>query len=234
LPSGDLWDNVAEHEVDFGNNCNKRMDPVLKLYQGLRILLTQNKDVAGGIANGTQATIIRIVLKKNETYGSTTITDERQVLKTVKAVLAHQIDHIELQHENNRIQPAIFRLKPEDFSFKAKLPHPLDVDKKKTNYVNLKATQLPIISNDATTGHKLQGCSVENLFVHEWAQQCKNWIYVVLSRVRTKMGLFSRDKIPSDPSLYAVPQDLQNLMEALKNKRPNSFEVRHTFIDHQH
>jgi hypothetical protein len=27
---------------------------------------------------------------------------------------------------------------------------------------------LPVVSNNATTGHKLQGSSVDSIFVHNW------------------------------------------------------------------
>ena len=54
----------------------------------------------------------------------------------------------------------------------------------------MKATQFPIISTDATTGHKLQGCSVKDLFVLNWSL-LQNWTYVMLSRVETKAGFFT-------------------------------------------
>ena len=50
-------------------------------------------------------------------------------------------------------------------------------------------TQLPVISSDAITGHKLQGLTKDNLVVYSW-NKSTNWIYVVLSRVRTLSGLF--------------------------------------------
>ena len=50
-------------------------------------------------------------------------------------------------------------------------------------------TQLPINMNDATTGHKLQGMSKDKLIVESWSF-ISNWIYVVLSRVRTLECLF--------------------------------------------
>ena len=46
--------------------------------------------------------------------------------------------------------------------------------------VKMKATQLPVISNQATTGHKLQGASINQLFVSNW-KYTTNWPYVVLS-----------------------------------------------------
>ena len=43
--------------------------------------------------------------------------------------------------------------------------------------------------NDATTGHKLEGMSKDKLIVVAWTF-VPNWIYVVLSCVRTFNGLF--------------------------------------------
>ena len=49
-----------------------------------------------------------------------------------------------------------------------------------------KVTQIPV----ATTGHKLQGMSKDTLIVNDWNYRCANWVYVVLSRVRRRKGLF--------------------------------------------
>jgi hypothetical protein len=72
----------------------------------------------------------------------------------------------------------------------------------------MKAVQIPILINNATTGHKLQGSGVENLFVHSWSN-VKNWTYVVLSRVRTLNGLYFREKLSSNLSNYAMNDKLQ-------------------------
>jgi hypothetical protein len=55
--------------------------------------------------------------------------------------------------------------------------------------------QIPANSNDATTGHKLQGMSKDVIVLTSWptgglAEMFKNWKYVVLSRVRTLSGLY--------------------------------------------
>jgi hypothetical protein len=55
--------------------------------------------------------------------------------------------------------------------------------------------QIPANSNDAATGHKLQGMSKDLLIVSSWptgglAAMFKNREYVVLSRVRTLSGLY--------------------------------------------
>jgi hypothetical protein len=70
----------------------------------------------------------------------------------------------------------------------------------------MKGIQLPVVSN-ATTGHKLQGSSVDSIFVHAWIYE--NWTYVVLSRVRTHKGLYLRHPLDFDLRRYAVPPRLK-------------------------
>ena len=49
--------------------------------------------------------------------------------------------------------------------------------------------QFGVLVNNATTGHKLQGMSKDNIIIVDWFYSVKNWVYVVLSRVRTLSGL---------------------------------------------
>ena len=83
----------------------------------------------------------------------------------------------------------------------------------------MKATQFQIIVNNATTGHKLQGSGVQNLFVHNW-YYVTNWVYVILSRVKTISGLFLRKKLDNDLSKYLVPRNLTTMLSKLKDKTP--------------
>lgn len=74
---------------------------------------------------------------------------------------------------------------------------------------NVKITQLPINMNDATTGHKLQGMSKDKLIVVSWTF-ISNWVYVVLSRVRTLDGLYLLEPLPEDClDKFQVPNDLR-------------------------
>jgi hypothetical protein len=55
--------------------------------------------------------------------------------------------------------------------------------------------QIPANSNDATTGHKLQGISKDAIIVSSlpngrFAAMFKNWEYVVLSCVQSLSGLY--------------------------------------------
>ena len=88
-------------------------------------------------------------------------------------------------------------------------------------YVYLDITQFPITLNHATTGHKLQGKTIEepwNLLVAEFApRNIRNWLCVVLSRVTLIEQLFLAKSIPDD---LDAPQDDQlfKMMNRLRSK----------------
>ena len=81
--------------------------------------------------------------------------------------------------------------------------------------VNMLLTHFPIIGNFATTGHKLQGKTMDNLVVAEWGD-LQNWAYVVLSRVRTLSGLFLWEPLPEHFSFVPEP-DYLAMMNRLRN-----------------
>ena len=84
-----------------------------------------------------------------------------------------------------------------------------DFPSSEVEYHSVNIFQLPINMNDATTGHKLQGMSKDNLIVTSWTF-VENWIYVMLSRVRTLKGLYLLKPIPKNQmDKFQVPRDLQ-------------------------
>ena len=85
--------------------------------------------------------------------------------------------------------------------------------------LQMKATQPAFVINNATTGHKLQGSGVDSLFVHNWSY-VTNWVYVMLSRVKTRQGLFCRKPLSKDLSKYAVPEALRNMIERFRTRAP--------------
>jgi hypothetical protein len=79
-------------------------------------------------------------------------------------------------------------------------------------------TQLPVIVNNATTGHKLQGQTKRNLVIVVWCNK-KNWNYVALSRVTTRNGLFLSRPLPYSTD-FSISHDLQAMIATLKTKEP--------------
>jgi len=92
----------------------------------------------------------------------------------------------------------------------------------------MKATQLPIIVNNAITVHKLQGSGVDILLVHNWSF-VQNWIYVMLSRVRTREGLFARKKLDDDLDRYKMPEKLKRMLEKFKRDKAPSVLSDHEY-----
>jgi hypothetical protein len=103
---------------------------------------------------------------------------------SVRAVMASQVAQSILQHCNTRIQPPRCVIISKIHRFHAKLPFPTNIRTGKAvndyELVEMKGHQFSVLSNTATTGHKLQGATLDSLFVHEWNYK-ENWPYVVLS-----------------------------------------------------
>ena len=76
-------------------------------------------------------------------------------------------------------------------------------------------THFPIVLNRATTGHKLQGKSVDKLVIAQWTKT-RNWGYVVVSRVKTLSGLYLLEPVPKDFD-FSPPAACLQLMQRLRN-----------------
>jgi hypothetical protein len=98
-------------------------------------------------------------------------------------------DQLEFEWQDYDRFKGKFRVDPTQGVYKVKFPV---TEARKSRLLDL--TQFPTVGNFATTGHKLQGKSVNELVVAEWSK-VKN---CVRSSVRTLAGLFLEKPIPSD------------------------------------
>jgi hypothetical protein len=199
-----------------------RFDPVLMLYLTKPVMINKNESVHSGVANGTKARIIKILLKKDCRKRTIKIGG-----KIITAVTANEVERVVLKHENEDISPKVFTMRPQPHSFAARLPLPECQQSggvKNTQKVLMTGIQLPIISNNATTGHKLQGATVTQLLVHT-ATNVRNWTYVVLSRVREMKGLFLKRKLDKKNlnKYNDIPDDLTNMIKALGQRKAAQF-----------
>jgi hypothetical protein len=83
-------------------------------------------------------------------------------------------------------------------------------------------------SNDATTGHNLQGMSKQLLIVSSWptgglAAMFKNWEYVVLSQVQTLSGLYLVKPIDMEKS-FKPSKEQRSYIESARKKEKNMLE----------
>ena len=83
--------------------------------------------------------------------------------------------------------------------------------------MKVKVIQCAVNSNSATTGHKLQGISLNQMVVRYWNYSTPNQIYVVLSRVRTLEGLYICEKLKYTQS-YQVNKKLLKEEEHLRGE----------------
>ena len=165
-------------------------------------MLTQNNDVPQGQANGSRLFVKRI----KAIPGKQPHTMKLDCGTTINALFASQVKSIVLEQENSDIMPQVFEVEAKSWTFKTSLEIADSTIK-----VSLRGSQFPIISNSCTTGHKLQGCSLDEILVNDWCYQ-SNWAYVVLSRVRKMSGLYIRDPLTFDLKKYKKNQKLQDML----------------------
>ena len=144
----------------------------------------------------------------------------------VNAVFASEIDCAVLHYSNTRIDSdsTEFSLNPKQDTFDAKILKPQALRTKKSPREKLRmwAVQLPLLINNATTGHKLQGSGVDNLFVHGWTYKT-NWPYVMLACVTTKDRLFLRRLLDRNLSRYEIPPSLTRMLDQFCSRSAPSY-----------
>ena len=193
-------------EDDCHTHMEGRFTPMLRCYPRCPLMLTTNLDVGNNLANGTQGYCVGIVFLSGETFHYRRINEY-----SVKCAFASQIRYLlwEVNGKTINIEPKKYS------SLRTQFPFPLNIQgiTNERFTLHLKATQIPLISNNATTGHKLQGSSVDILYVPSWSYDV-NWPYVVLSRVKTLEGLFLGKQLDSKKD-YSVPESLTRMLNLL-------------------
>ena len=197
-----FYENCNEDDCKVNSKARGRVDPCLKVYCDCPMMHTQNSSVADGEANGSRILAKQVKLKRGE------IPFELRLDcgTTIHAMYASQVEHILVEHECEDIVPRRFTIESQVTSFHCKMH--LEGEKE---WLALRGTQFPIISNSCTTGHKLQGCTVEDILANDWNFGA-NWVYVVLSRVKTMAGLYIRQKLPLKLEKYAKSQEMKDMI----------------------
>ena len=184
-----------------------RVDPVLKLYSNCDMMLTDNKNVGKGEANGSRVRVQRVRTK---------IGEQPFALKLacgtfIWALYASQVRSIVVKHVVEDIMPQVFEVKVTEHNFNCKL----ELSDGTTN-MRMKGQQFPMVSNSCTMGHKLQGSTVNEILMNDWYYG-NNWAYVVLSRVRTMKGLYLRQALTSDLSKYRMPAAMKSMLKSFRD-----------------
>ncbi len=130
-------------------------------------------------------------------------------------------------HLKKEKQARYFKLKPETYTAKASVsldPEGITMEKTK---IQVKFLQFALNTNDATTGHKLQGMSKDYIIVTSWdgISRWSNWAYTVLSRAWQLEGLFLCKPLDSSVS-FDVPEELKAYEQFMFEKERAMLEER--------
>ena len=212
-------------EADTSTHGSRHCDPLLCLFYESNVMVNENSDVSNGIANGTTC-----LFKKAHLKPGTTLQPIKMYGFWVYAVNIDQVQCLELQWQDSPKFVGRFRVESKKETFLVSYPI-----KEQENATRVKASivleQFPVVVNFATTGHKLQGKSLLSLVIAEWSKT-KNWAYVVLSRVRSLVGLFFTKPIPSDVVFSPDPEYLEmmtNLRATINTTPEQVSELKATY-----
>jgi hypothetical protein len=172
-------------------------------------MLVSNNGIANGHANGTRVLLKRVILKDGITTDSILIDG-----KECQAVDACDVDHLLCASQENPSKLFKIEAKKLTCSVKAPIPQHIGANIRASINFTVQMVQFPLMSNNATTGHKLQGQTKRNLVISVWSKR-KNWNYVALSRVQTRKGLFFVQKLPYDTDFSMCPE-LRQMLNVLK------------------
>ena len=200
--------------TDYANNIRKLSTKKIGFpgnlfcINGAPYLVSNNVDVANGVANGTLSWLYDVVLKPTAEIRIVTVDDDIQV----HAVYADEVHCI------------VFKHKLEAWSATAAFPSlpsgcfPITAISKTVNFRDrgsqkrVKITQFPCVLSSVLTGHKVQGISVDSIILGSMSSHHRygatGWLYVVLSRVRHLQGLFLLEPVESDPRKYKPRRDV--------------------------
>ena len=182
----DLYEKCGDFNVQ--RSSSKFLDPFLKLYIGIPLMLTDNDDVPNGIANGTLCTLKKVLLKRNGITHMTSISIDTY---NVNCIESSYIEHLIVEIQSNGTIKREISIDPSDNVCIVNMPMEIYPGSEDRYDTKMMMHQFPVLINHATTVHKLQGKTVESLYITNWSYQA-NWVYVALSRVRSLDGLFLR------------------------------------------
>lgn len=206
-------------EDGLNNRCGK-----LDLIIGGPLMLTHNAEVAAGLANGTMATLVDVILSHQATVVVVPLEDNTNGQTYVHRVTATDVVGLVLKHCNP------------DWALRDHFPSlprgcfPLSIDRRfsggrliSKDGVKVKITvhQFYCVPAFALTGHKTQGSTLPSILVGSWGRHrygARGWMYVVLSRVRDLNSFFMLEPVTTNKDFFKERTEEISEMERLRTK----------------
>ena len=168
-------DSTSGRHIDLSNVSDKRSDTgnlptLLKLAIGARVMLTVNVDVSDGLVNGARGEVVHVV-----------ISNERNVVKIL------------VKFDNQTVGLKAIQSSP----FRTAYPNAVPLIKHEATFLlrgrrgnDIKRLQFPLTLAWATTIHKVQGLTLDEIVVDmKGGRFNAGQAYVAFSRVKTLQGL---------------------------------------------
>ena len=189
-----IYDECGDGRVKRSDET--KIDPALKFYYQVPLMMTSNKRLNEALANGTSCYGMYIKLKEGCSYKK-----ENWGGYMVNTIQASKLQYMICKREKvSTGQQQYFKIKPEQCQVTAKLKDIVDIPIK-----DISIKQFSLNSNIATTCHKLQRKTLDNLVINSWNYRVENWVYVVLSCVSTLDGIVIYEKLDTNKKFGCNP-----------------------------
>ena len=167
----------------------------LKLAVGARVMLTTNVDVSDGLVNGARGEMVHVITNSNS-----------------------EVTSILVRFDNNRVGLKAIQTS----QFRARFPHGVPLSKHEVVFFakgkrgsEIKRLQFPLTLAWATTIHKVQGLTLDEIVVDmRGGRFSPGQAYVAFSRVKTLDGLHIRN---FNPKAIKKSMDVENEMARLSD-----------------
>jgi hypothetical protein len=188
------------------------------------MMYVENSDVANGEANGTLCFLVKIIFLDG-------VSEEDFEMINIDGYWVRTIDASKVdclvcrfagEDDNGNERNDTFKVRADQLTCKINYPVTLIPGETTRRYVRALVNRFPVLTNHATTGHKLQGQTKDNILISAW-HYGKNWPYVVLSRVRSLKGLFLRTELDPKHDFSHDPR-LTDMMRKMRHKSPPEYE----------
>ena len=210
-----IYDTCGDDNVRMC--CGKMIEPVLKFYTNAPFMMNSNDRIEESLANGTPCYGMYIRLRDNVQY-----RQENWEGYLVNTVYAHEVDYIICKKvkKKEKDPDEFFKITADVKTATVSLP-----TMHKVKIGGIIFEQFRLNCNIATTVHKLQGVSTDKLVIYSWNYKCANWIYVVLSRVKTLKGLVLCAKLNCE-SMCKEDEQLDRFEEKMRKIEKHIFRIR--------
>ena len=240
VPDIDTRRLKALYEVEEKNLC--RLASRLDLIIGGGVLVSTNISVAKGVANGTAATVEQILLNEEEVRWSHAaqcfVIEADQVQGLVLRSHQKPFDSLELFPPLQRGRFPVTSLEKGRAvaAFKWSQGRMMPLRTVALSNCRFRVNQLPVVSKNVLTIHKVQGQTTENLVMlplDDYADGRSGLLYVALSRVRSLQNIYLTEPLSEDPKFFTKRISIIRHMNNIRKKLvvPTSRKLDGLFAD---